>query len=844
MNRTMQVEGTKNSRPLQIGWRDFLRKTALSLACLLLASAGVCWVAANWQDATRLQKLAGTQALLAVSVLLAAWACLRWRNSDDRNFSLAANLAGLAAIATGTLLALVGQIYQTGADAWQLFLLWAVLLLPWLLTMRTVFLALLFAVLLNVALGLYLSQDGGSMLWRWLTGLTDSYSSLVLAALNLALLLGWELAQRQLDDRWRIGPRALAAASIGWWLLATMAVEIDQGSALVVAVPGLALMAGLYAIYTRLRPDLALVSLSLAGAFMLVAISLLFRIKGEGSLFLVILALLAVAITGIHHLAALVRARRQGAETTPASSHEPASDAHDPWFIVMFRMVAGSLIAVLIIVLLAQVLDLSDVPIWQLGLGLSALGMLFYHLRNSVVMREMSVIVTLSGVIMFAGDVCMSELSMRVAVFALLAFGIAVYLAVPNVVLRFFTSFIVLGGLSIVTWPGESWGRLLDTFGAGRDLYLFDAYLRVWLFAVFAVLALVAADGRGHERRWAPLAWALVILAQCAAWLAPAPTLLGGVPLLSSLGLVWLACAVLPVLALAALLWSRPGLPPALRLGAPLALAVASVGWAGAPGISLALLWLLFGHALRRRGLLVFGVLALLAYLGRFYYLLDSALLHKSLLLGLTGGWLLLSWLLLRHRLAPVDAAPVAARAPARLVAPAGLLAGLFIVLIVVNASIYQREGILAHGKRVVLQLAPVDPRSLLQGDYMALDFDVAQTVSRQLSATQARQGGDAQRPRRHGYLRLRARADGVYELAQVLDRWPAQGDPGSELAQNEVLLEYRFTGGRVRIVTNAWFFPEGEGHRYAQARYGEFRVGERGIGLLTGMLDDQLQAL
>src|SRR5690606_25106025 len=119
-----------------------------SLACLLLASAGVCWVAANWQDATRRQKLAGAQALLAVSVLLATWARLRWRNSDDRNFSLAANLAGLAAIATGTLLALVGQIYQTGADAWQLFLLWAVLLLPWVLAMRTVFLALLLATLL------------------------------------------------------------------------------------------------------------------------------------------------------------------------------------------------------------------------------------------------------------------------------------------------------------------------------------------------------------------------------------------------------------------------------------------------------------------------------------------------------------------------------------------------------------------------------------------------------------------------------------------------------------------------------------------------------------------------
>src|SRR5690606_16726124 len=268
--------------------------------------------------------------------------------------------------------------------------------------------------------------------------------------------------------------------------------------------------------YTTLfRSDLALVSLSLAGAFMLVAISLLFHIRGEGTLFLVILALLAVAVAGIRHLAALVRLRRQGVEATPAASpHASASAAHDPWFIVMFRMVAGSLIAVLIIVLLGRVLDLSDVQIWLLGFGLSGLGVLFYHLRNSIVIRETSVIVTLSGVIMFVADLCVSELSMPLVVFALLAFGVAVYLAVPHVVLRFFASFIVLGGLAIVTWPGESWGRLLDAFGAGRDLYLFDAYLRVWLFAVFAVLALVAADGRGHERRWAPLAWALVILAQ------------------------------------------------------------------------------------------------------------------------------------------------------------------------------------------------------------------------------------------------------------------------------------------------------------------------------------------
>ena len=40
-------------------------------------------------------------------------------------------IAGMAAsILTGVLFAVIGQIYQTGADAWQLFVLWAALSLP------------------------------------------------------------------------------------------------------------------------------------------------------------------------------------------------------------------------------------------------------------------------------------------------------------------------------------------------------------------------------------------------------------------------------------------------------------------------------------------------------------------------------------------------------------------------------------------------------------------------------------------------------------------------------------------------------------------------------------------
>ncbi|MDE8355606.1 GDYXXLXY domain-containing protein, partial [Klebsiella pneumoniae] len=46
---------------------------------------------------------------------------------------------------------------------------------------------------------------------------------------------------------------------------------------------------------------------------------------------------------------------------------------------------------------------------------------------------------------------------------------------------------------------------------------------------------------------------------------------------------------------------------------------------------------------------------------------------------------------------------------------------GLVLALAVVNLAIVSCERLLAEGEVVLLELAPVDPRSLMQGDYMSL---------------------------------------------------------------------------------------------------------------------------
>ena len=145
------------------------------------------------------------------------------------------------------------------------------------------------------------------------------------------------------------------------------------------------------------------------------------------------------------------------------------------------------------------------------------------------------------------------------------------------------------------------------------------------------------------------------------------------------------------------------------------------------------------------------------------------------------------------------------------------------LVLIAVNWTIYARERLLAEGTVVLLDLAPVDPRSLMQGDYMALRFAVADRVERREKSADGR-------------IVVRLDERGVGRFMRV--------DTGSPLAEREIALRYRVREGRVKFATNAYFFQEGRGEDYAAARFGEFRVAPSGDMLLTGLRGKDLELL
>ena len=58
------------------------------------------------------------------------------------------------------------------------------------------------------------------------------------------------------------------------------------------------------------------------------------------------------------------------------------------------------------------------------------------------------------------------------------------------------------------------------------------------------------------------------------------------------------------------------------------------------------------------------------------------------------------------------------------------VLGGLVLALVVPNYAIVQKERVLASGTPMLLALAPVDPRSLMAGDYMRLDYAITRTIA------------------------------------------------------------------------------------------------------------------
>nr|WP_130393170.1 DUF2157 domain-containing protein [Cupriavidus agavae] len=285
----------QSTLPAPADWRHWLDRVLLCLGTALLCAGVVVFFAFNWAD---LHKFSKFGLLAAALTLLAAFAARR----PSGDMAGRAALAGTQ-IVSGVLLAVIGQTYQTGADAWQLFALWTLLATPWALAARAAPHWWIVLVLGNVALLRYCSVNlgVGGMFELLFSARWARETMLFLLGVAIVQLAVWHLLAARagaLGFRGMTGPRligALVCAYAGW--LAAMSM-LSEWVAMFGFLTSLLALAGLGA-WVRWRAfDIVVLSLACMtgiGVIVMAAARVIVSIDGDFGAFL----LLALLTTGL-----------------------------------------------------------------------------------------------------------------------------------------------------------------------------------------------------------------------------------------------------------------------------------------------------------------------------------------------------------------------------------------------------------------------------------------------------------------------------------------------------------------------------------------------------------------
>ncbi len=273
--------------PDAAAWRRFIDKLLLLLGTTLLLAGIIFFFAYNWADLSRFMKFA----VLEFGILtMAMFASLQIKHLSGQAALFA------AAVLLGVLLAVYGQTYQTGADAFGLFIAWAILILPWVLVSRFAPLWLLFLFLLNLALILYWQQVIQAFYYGQRTTLF-----LILFLLNGFAMLAWEYAHRQgviwLQQKWFSGvlftsmltsiiiPTLIAIIDLDWYEKPLFAIA----TLFYISVTILA-----FWYYRYKRHDLLLLAMSLLGIIVVITTMFMKLLPMKTPISWLILALLVI----------------------------------------------------------------------------------------------------------------------------------------------------------------------------------------------------------------------------------------------------------------------------------------------------------------------------------------------------------------------------------------------------------------------------------------------------------------------------------------------------------------------------------------------------------------------
>ena len=868
-----------------LSWQRYLNLLFLLLTVGFLTSGVVTLIAANLDYFSDLAKIYGLQTLLVVTVILGIYCFIREsrRQAKEKLKWKTYSLFFVVSVLIGGLFALVGQTYQTGADVWQLFAVWTLCQLPFLLLFPNVASALLFAATANVAFYLFNEQN--------------AYNSMGYAVLiNTGFLVVSELFSKTFHDQhWRILPKVFLVLTFSSLFGLTVIYDVyfhayawgelgrSSLSSLQIAIPALVA----FYIYQKYRFDfinLIISVIALLGAYCFLA-SLLIRGVEEG----VVLGLIGFIFT-VMAIKWLVKRYKQ----------EYPNNKKSHWAISILWMIALLIAFVTIGVWLFLFLGLDESSAFIVGILLfgiawlitlnkdkneytTILAGLFFLIANSFL--GFYLLVKFDDFFLLLGNEFSKDSNLGIFISTLIFSVIIIvsYKLMPNSLVR-----ILLVTQLLVFWQ-ISYNLYFHNYSL-NDTWFNNAWFnKIQLLSSIVLFYWVMRPNQSARIHLKPIAWGTVLFSlwisvpsyMTIPWVdyglidtdvssdvmpADAMSLDNVLQVLS--GQFWshfqfdvshilylLICA-LPLIVYA-LMNKHSESKHTEAVLILLALSLFALGFVGIPAILYLTALLLLVYWTDSRAFFGLLVFAFVVYLGGFYYQLSIPLLYKGVLLVSFAVIFAIVTLFLHARYKAPSQSAVENHSVFK--APIWLV-GVFVIALLgaVNYKVQQFEDVLATGKPVVLKIAPVDPRSLMQGDYMVLNYAILSEIQQSqflsesnesLESNESIDAGEANETigidesspsGKKAYILVHLDKNHVATFCEAQSEIPTD----FKHCTPNVYLPIRYNGSWLpKLPSQDYFFAEGKGEYYAQAEYAEYRFKD-GILLLARLLDKDLKGL
>ena len=850
-----------------LSWQRYLNLLFLLLTIGFLTSGVITLIAANLDYFSDLAKIYGLQTLLVVTVILGLYCFIREsrRQAKEKLKWKTYSIFFVVSVLIGGLFALVGQTYQTGADLWQLFAVWTLCQLPFLLLFPNVASALLFATTTNVTFYLFNEQN--------------SYNSMGYAVLiNTGFLVVSELFSKTFHDQhWRILPKVFLVLTFASLFGLTVIYDVyfhayawgelgrSSLSSLQIAIPSLVA----FYIYQKYRFDFINLIISVVaflGAYCFWGSE--FIQAFEDGLVLGLIGFI-FTVMAINWLVKLYK-------------REHPNNKKSHWATSILWVIA-LLIAVVTIgawLFFSLGLDESSTLIigiilfgiaWLLTLNkdkneyTTILAGLFFLIANSFL--GFYLLVKFDNLFLLLGYEFSEDSNLGIFISTLIFSVIIIvsYKLMPNSLVR------ILLVIQLLVYWQISYDIYFHSYSLNNTWFN-----KIQLLSSIGFFYWIMRPHQSERIHLKPIAWGMVLFSLWSSlpsymmlplvdyglidtdvssdvMLSDAMSLNNILQVLSGRfwshfqfdvnHILYLLICVLPLIVYA--LMNKHSKAKHIEVVLILlALSLFALGFIGLPVILYLTALLLLIYWTDSRAFFGLLVLAFIVYLGGFYYQLSIPLLYKGVLLVSFAVIFAIVTLFLHARYkspsqSAVENYPV-------FKAPIGLV-GVFLIALLgaVNYKVQQFEDVLATGKPVVLKIAPADPRSLMQGDYMVLNYAILSELQQSQFSSESNEsnettGIDELSPSgKKAYILVHLDKNHVATLCEAQSEIPTD----FKHCTPNVYLPIRYRGWSPELPSQDYFFAEGKGEYYAQSEYAEYRFKD-GILLLARLLDKDLKGL